>query len=356
MFKQMEKKSIKNKKLFYLLLFACSVIFYLSICIPLLYLVDKFTIYWFVFGLIAFVLPFFFFLTTAIFFPSDNFEKKQKFEKYKFFVVPTFYLWFLDIFYMCIFNGWLIGIWCFGLLILVLNIISLIKCFLKKDQVKQLIPLHIVAIIFLTIILIYMIEIKELQDIITAIVAALYGGLLTLGGVAWSIKHNKEERILAESKRDEERKLEEEKKYCPLFNIFKCNNDIYPKSFMKISWSDFNDIRNVTSLKNKNVCFNKISVKQFVLENTDYTAFYFRGIQINSKIYERPFNLFVKKESYIVFDFDNKFLYLDEPLNEINLIVENLLGNVYNVSLGIAKAVQDDYEAVEIYGSRRIQL
>lgn len=46
----------------------------------------------------------------------------------------------------------------------------------------------------LTIYLIYIIPNKELQSIITPIVAAVYGGLLTLTGVSWTIKHNANEK------------------------------------------------------------------------------------------------------------------------------------------------------------------
>lgn len=150
MSKDIEKRNITDKKLFYFLLFVCAVIIYLSVCIPLLYLVEGFTTFWFVFGLLAFVLPFFFLFLSIILFPLEQNIKKNKFESFKFVAVATFNLWMIDIFYMCVFNGWLVGIWCFGLIILLLNIFGLIDCFSQKGRAIQLIPLYVITIIVLT--------------------------------------------------------------------------------------------------------------------------------------------------------------------------------------------------------------
>lgn len=356
MLKNIETRSITDKKLFYFLLFAGAAIIYLSICLPLHYLVDAFTIPWFVFGLLAFVCPFYFLFLSIILYPLEQNKKKNKVENFKFVAVATFNLWMTAVFGLCAFNGWLVGIWCFGLIVLLLNIFSLVECFAQKTQGIQLISIYIITIIALTVILIYMIPFKDLQEVIAVIIAAIYGGLMTLGGVSWSIKHNKEEKILADSKREEERRLEDKKKYCPLFNIFKCNDENFPSSFVKISINQFDGLKSAMASNSNNNLLIKVRIKRFILENTDYTPFYFRGIQINSKIFERSFDLFVKKDSYLVFDFDNQFIYLNEQPNIVNLIVEDLLGNIYNVSLGITKETKEDYETVEICGSRRIKL
>lgn len=62
----------------------------------------------------------------------------------------------------------------------------------------------------LTVYLIYLIPEKELQTIILTIVAALYGGLITLVGVAWTIKKSDKDR-----KEDE---IKHEKPYFPSTN------------------------------------------------------------------------------------------------------------------------------------------
>ena len=60
----------------------------------------------------------------------------------------------------------------------------------------------------MTVYLIYLIPEKELQAIILTIVAALYGGLITLVGVAWTIKKSDKDRKADEilKKADEEAK------------------------------------------------------------------------------------------------------------------------------------------------------
>lgn len=64
--------------------------------------------------------------------------------------------------------------------------------------------------IALTIYLIYITPtVNNLQSIVTTIIAAIYGGLLTLVGVAWTIR-----------KQDEIRRDDEKKRFKPHFNIY----------------------------------------------------------------------------------------------------------------------------------------
>ena len=67
----------------------------------------------------------------------------------------------------------------------------------------------------LSVYLIYIIPNKDLQAIVIPIVSAVYGGLITLVGVAWTIKDTndkrKEDLIRIESERKEEERIRKER-------------------------------------------------------------------------------------------------------------------------------------------------
>ena len=162
------------------LFFAIFLGVYLVVTIPLLCLTQAFTVYWFFFGLFAILIPIS--VINFLYFgvKGKNFTKQQIIVGIKNAFVQIGYMWILDIFYMCIFNQWLIAIWVFGSLILIINIIALINNFLSKVKIlKKLIPIDVLITIGVTVYLIYIIPDAVLQNIITTIMAAFYGGLLT---------------------------------------------------------------------------------------------------------------------------------------------------------------------------------
>lgn len=132
-----------------------------------------------------------------IFVPLD----KQQVAKVRWAVFKTaiFYL-LLDCFYVSAFNKWTFSFFVFGVLALVIQLSSVARTFLaEKFKFKGLLIHDFIAGILLTIYLIYEIPNEQLQEIVLAIVSAVYGGFIALVGVAWTIKDG--QRREAESKR-----------------------------------------------------------------------------------------------------------------------------------------------------------
>lgn len=102
----------------------------------------------------------------------------------------------LDCLLLAISNQWLIWIYIFGSISLIKIFYNLTLSFLEKRNKTRLsnisFLIDFIIGICLTIYLIYLIPEKfnNLQTIVTAVIAAVYGGLLTLVGVAWTIKHS----------------------------------------------------------------------------------------------------------------------------------------------------------------------
>ena len=116
--------------------------------------------------------------------------------------------------------------------IYILGVITLIKIFyglsvtfLGKKQKNAILDISIVFDFLLgvglTVYLIYLIpdEFNNLQTIVTAIIAAVYGGLLTLVGVAWTIKKGDKDRKEDLERHDREKMEEERKRLVPYIKI-----------------------------------------------------------------------------------------------------------------------------------------
>lgn len=113
------------------------------------------------------------------------------------------FYWLMDMFYMTIFNYWIADeqsqtIWLifqfiFGGLAMVFIFYNLARAFLSisKKQWWWLLQDFLWGIA-ITVYLIFLIPDTSLQTIVLSITAAVYGGLLTLIGVAWTIKDNSE--------------------------------------------------------------------------------------------------------------------------------------------------------------------
>lgn len=106
----------------------------------------------------------------------------------------SFYL-LLDLFYMSFIINNLLLKFVFGILTVLIILYRLSISFLSGSKFpKWYLVQDFVLGIGLTIYLVFIIPNNNLQTIVTAIVAAVYGGLLTLVGVAWTIKHGEKQK------------------------------------------------------------------------------------------------------------------------------------------------------------------
>lgn len=110
------------------------------------------------------------------------------------------FYWLADAFYIAIFSHSLLWQFITGGLCMVIIFTNLSNLVISRKVISKVAMLHdFVAGIAITIYLIYIIPNPSLQNIVLIIASALFGGLITLVGVAWTIKdgHRRE----AESKR-----------------------------------------------------------------------------------------------------------------------------------------------------------
>lgn len=196
---------MKNDRIKLSIIYALIVIAFLIIILPIYFCVGGFSCHWIIFGIIALLIPYgviHFALNITL---NKNLSQKEKQQiSIKTILLISFY-WLADSFYMAMFNNWLLWIYVIGIVVLAIILVNLAKVFINDTSYKYFLIFDLIIGICLTVCLIYRIPDKfnNLQTIVTAIVAAVYGGLLTLVGVAWTIKHSdkqKREDELAKAK------------------------------------------------------------------------------------------------------------------------------------------------------------
>ena len=214
----------------------------------------------------------------------------------------TLLFWLYDLLFMAIFNQWHVMIYIFGLLSIVIIFTNVICVFLSENKLlNKMISFDLLVGVGLSVYLIYLLPDEQLKTIVTAVVAALYGGILTLVGVAWTIRHS-----------DKERKDEEKKKAKPIFTF-------------NMVLDEIKDIRT------KKVCFdvadNGIEYECHVvaeLENSDHALFEVKRVFHDGKWNEIEGNTVVLPNKSVYFDF--RFNY---DVNNLFLEVKDGLDNSY---------------------------
>ena len=210
--------------------------------------------------------------------------------------------WLYDLLFMAIFNQWCALIYVFGLLSIVIIFANLIGVFLSENKLlNKMISFDLILGIGLSVYLIYILPNEQLKTIVTAVVAALYGGILTLVGVAWTIRHS-----------DKERKEEEKKKAKPIFTF-------------NMVLEEINDIRT------KKVCFdvaeNEIEYECHVVAeigNSDHALFEVKRVFHDGKWNEIEGNTVVLPNKSVYFDFR-----FNDDVNNLFLEVKDGLDNSY---------------------------
>lgn len=154
--------------------------------------------------------------------------------------------WLFDLFYMSIFLHLTIWQFIFGGLSMVCIFYNLAFAFLsgRKSSRVGLLQDFLFGI-GITVYLIYIVPDEELRTIMLAVISAVYGGLITLVGVAWTIREGQRQN-----------RLNHLKAIKPLFYAVKYNNVDYTKdstvrmSFRPVSNYADSDIYIIGALRN----------------------------------------------------------------------------------------------------------
>lgn len=187
---------------------------------------------------------------------------------------------------------------------------------LKLIQIIGNIIFYVTMIVGLPFLLEYAgVDSKTIQNTIVPIYAAAIGGIMTLGGVAWTIK-----------KSDKDRKEDDKKKYRPIINFCPIEGEIEGVFLGEMDFVDEKENPLVRTDKNSVVS----EIIRCIGKNTDFSEFYLCGIIVNRKRYYTSRKRYVDKNSYLGLK-DNFVVYTNKRIKSFSFILEDLLGNEYRL-------------------------
>ena len=281
--------------------------------------------YWFAFAIIAVSIPIGCITVKAWAESKNTYSTEQvKAANIRLGKYIMFY-WLLDLFYMACFNQWLVLQFVFGGLAMLIVFYSLTVAFLSEIKTnKWLLLTDFILGIGLTVYLIYIIPSDDLRNIIIPIVSAVYGGLLTLVGVAWTIKDN-----------NNKKRQDELNKAKPMFSLmtdfYVALNSVYPTiPFYIPNYSSLNDVRYIS-----------------LFINSDTSSFYVKSV------YAQSFGLLTPTTNNVVLKNQHfKIIINSDNANEdkvVFLTLEDVFGRLFYYELQYTDLVKNTEQDFSLY-------
>ena len=300
--------------------------------------------HWVIFGLIFLIVPFSltYFVNTVL----KNIELTEEQKTHKNLTIGVYILlsWLYDLLYMAIFNKWVICAYIFGIIAIIISIVNTTKALINNQKaVKNILPFELIIVLALTIYLIYIIKDSTLQSIIMTIVAAVYGGLFTLIGVAWTIRKGDKDRQADLTRREQERKedlerMEKERKEdlerlerVRREDIARIENERTEEEKKKAKpIFAFNMVyRELDTVEGKRICYdeNPMNFKCEVLallENSEHSSFTITRVYHDNKWWNIIANNVILPSKCVYFDFN-----FTEDVNNLFMEIKDGLDNAY---------------------------
>lgn len=278
---------------------------------------------WVIFGIIALCVPAFFLSLLSFHIKNDHPSAEAKRQSSVNIMKSIILYWFIDLLYMSIFNDWLIPTFIFGILSIVIIFFNLTNAFLNgAKSLRFFIVLEMILALIMSGYLIFIIPDESLQEIVLTIVAALYGGILTLLGVAWTIK-----------RQDDINHEQEKKNYRPIILV---HTSIPPQAHVFY----VNNLQNTTAtFERTKANIVETYIQTIFLKNTDFSHFYLLGLIVNGEKILIETKRYIHKDDDFAITFSQKTIFTQLNICELALYIQDLLGNYYKIPLS--------YEVIE---------
>ncbi len=288
--------------------------------------------HWVIFSYFFFLIPFSFYNLLAIG-VSQNTESEEKKQVIALNMIKyTALYWLFDLFYMSIFNDWLIFKFVFGILAILLISFNLIDVFLHGiKSIRFFFTLELIFGLGLSGYLIFIIPNEKLQTIVLAIVSALMGGIFTLLGVAWTIKKGDDDRKADLHQMEEDRKEEERKKLIPYIRISHDEKSLVNATVKKIKEKDvWNKESNLNFVNNRFFSLYRIV---FSIKNISTNNIILMGVFIDNDYFDFDKYALIEPNSVCKIEIgDKSTLTLFDEIKSIKLKISDILEYVYNVN------------------------
>lgn len=267
---------------------------------------------WFVFGLIIISTPFSFCFINYWYRLKNKPTKEQKVNFKRNAAKYTLFYYVLDLFYMSFIIDNLICRYVFGGIVILYIFYNSTKAFINNIKPRILSIVHDVFIgLGITIYLIFIISNDDLRNVVTGIVSAVFGGYVTLLGVAWTIKDN-----------SRNRKEDERLSKVPYLYIVKEDYDKTFKSFAPVLDEAFKTFNDETK--------HCISINEFIIKNSYNSDCVPCGFVLNGKFYNFDNMFFVERNKCFKVEIArNHTLNSNQYEVTLSIIVKDVLDNFY---------------------------
>ena len=235
--------------------------------------------------------------------------------------------WCYDLTYLAIFNEWFWPTIIFGTLAVAVVIYDLTNLFLSNEKtLRFFVVLKLVITLCASAYLIYIIPDFDFQNIILTMLAAVYGGIFTLVGVAWTFRKGDLDRKDDLKRINEERKEEERKKHIPYIKVvFGKENDCEAHACIYKGI----DLEKDKELLENN-CFYQIMINDFLIKNISEHSIILKGINFIDRFYLFKDSIILEKgEICKIRTTDNWNIILPKEEKYLEIIASDILGNEY---------------------------
>ncbi len=256
------------------------------------------------------------------------------------FIVLCFLYWLCDLFYVGFILDSITYKFIIGSLIIVLAFYSLFSELVRhKNTIRFDLVQELLICIMLTVYLIYIIPDRNLQQILIPLIAAIYGGLLTLSGVALTIIDTKKE------------KYEQELKQAKPLVFIRNPAVVSTQEIMNFTTEVLSSLNVRGTLKIANKGDISYGLFQILLCNSDFSYAALIGFRVNDDYHLYDYGqVLAKNEKYRLLS-EFKFKFEDE-IHYFAFLLRDMLDNIYELEVKIETLAYDKkkYEIVVISG------
>jgi len=245
--------------------------------------------------------------------------------------------WSVDLFFVSAFNGWRALTYISGVISVVVIFYNLTTVFLKGVKVLRiLLPFELLVGLGLSVYMIYTIPDEQLQEIVLTIVASVFGGLLALIGVAWTIRSGNEARRADLLRVELERKEEERKKHIPYIRV----------SFIReqppvVANADIATGLDLTKHEDR-ACldsntFYLVDIKNFNIKNISSANIVLNGVVVHGEFYKFLQTEILEPGACCqIRTTNNHSISLEGVEQFIELVISDALGNQYKTECSVS--------------------
>lgn len=275
---------------------------------------------WVIFGIAA-IYTFMFFISLLSYNLEHTEMTKEEEKKTSINVIKYILMyWLFDLTYLGIFNDWFwITVIC-GTLAVTLVLYNLALAFFGVvESLRFLLVLELLFGVGTAIYLIYIIPNDKLQDIIISIGAAVFGGLFTLIGVAWTIK-----------KGEKDRREDERKRNIPYMKVvfgLKESSEVCARIYEGL---DLNDTKELKKVDGNSLYL--ITIHDCMMKNISQSNIILQGMIFDDKRYDFADPVILEEDEVCkIRSTGNHSIFVSNLEGTLILIVKDIMDNVYSI-------------------------